>query len=197
VLPLAWWLAAAGLPPPPDLPRQFAMWGARAAFDGSSAPVGEAMLAALEQSPLLRLPPYLLSMEQYTSPIVDRFRALGGTITSGLHLGEILHAMRQSVVCLTGPQFMGPTLTEAIFEDCAPLVWARYRALFPKLCDAAAKHGLLIEHEGQVRAVMERIVSDWQMRAEFVDSCKFAFADNSPERCLAAWCALEAQCGIA
>ena len=197
VLPLAWWDAACGRTTAPMPERKLILWGARDAFAGSAQPAGEACLSALEQSHLLRLSLLLLSTEQYAPHLIDRFKALGGTcFTSGLHLGKVLLMMRLSVLCVTGPAFMGPTLTEAIFEDCAPLVWAAYRPLFPKLCEAASKHGVLVEHDGQVRAIMERIVVDWKMRAEYVDSCKFAFADHSPAKCLEAWRAMEARCGL-
>jgi hypothetical protein len=82
---------------------------------------------------------------------------------------------------------MGPTLTEAIFEDCAPLVWRGYRALFPELVTAAEKHGVLLDGPDQVRDVLRRLLTDSGLRAAYLDSAKFAFADNSPAKCIEKW----------
>jgi hypothetical protein len=195
VLPLAWWDTVCGRQTAPWPERDCIVWAARDGFAGSYAPCGEAMLLAWEQSPILRgLRPLVLSSEQYDQAHLDRFRALGGQLASGLHLGEVLRAMRRAVLCVTQPAYMGPTLTEATFEGAPPLVWRRYGVLFPELAAAAARHDLLLDDPGQVRSVMERIVSDWKMRAEYTDSCRFAFADNSPERSLAAWKEMEARC---
>jgi hypothetical protein len=186
-LPLDWWEQAAGRALSPCPIKDAIVWAARDAFIGSQAPCGEAAFAAMEQSQALRvLKPIVLSIEQHR-PQEPRFHALGAEITSGLHLGEILHIMRRSSICVTSPAFMGPTLTEAIFEDCVPLVWRSYRALFPELVAAAARHGVLLDGPEQVRGVMDRLIVDWALRARFLDSCKFAFADNSPAKCIEKW----------
>lgn len=188
-LPLDWWRASTHKTflrsdsPPKDV----IVWAARDAFIGSQAPCGEQALQALEQSPSLRgMPLVVLSIEQHR-PQEARFLSRGAELTSGLHLGQVLRVMRRGVLCVTTPAFMGPTLTEAIFEDCAPLVWSSYRSLFPELVNAAAKHGVLISDPSQIRGAMERLLADWQLRAAYVDSCKFAFAENSPAKCLEKW----------
>jgi hypothetical protein len=194
-LPLDWWEMASGRMQSARPTKDIIVWAARDAFIGSQGPCGEAALAALEQSTALRgMPLVVLSIEQHR-PQEARFVARGAVLTSGLHLGDVMRVMRRGVLCVTTPAFMGPTLTEAIFEDCAPLVWRSYRALFPELVAAAEKHGVLLDSPGDVRGVMERLLSDWALRAAFVDSCKFAFAEKSPAKCLGKWKFMEGRIG--
>jgi hypothetical protein len=181
-LPLSWWEMRKK---PSAWPvKDSVIWAARDAFIGSQGPCGEAALRTFEET--LRLHLIVLSIEQH-QPQAQRFANLGAELTSGLHLGDILRAMRRSYVCVTTPAFMGPTLTEAIFEDCAPLVWRSYRALFPELVTAAEKHGVLLDGPDQVRDVLRRLLTDSGLRAAYLDSAKFAFADNSPAKCIEKW----------
>lgn len=183
-LPLAWWESAIGKPASPWPEKKLIVWAARDAFVGSQAPCGYAALDAVEK--FRSLHPFVLSCEQHQGQH-GAFAAMGATLTSGSHLGEVLTAMRHGVLCVTTPAFMGPTLTEAIFEDCVPLVWASYRTLFPELVRAAELHGVLCQGPDDVYPVMRRLITEPDLRNATLASYRFAFADHSPQKCIEKW----------
>jgi hypothetical protein len=208
-LPYAWWASVCGINAGTMPVKDHVLWGAREGFGdrngGSYVEFGAAALAAIEElAPPRGLRPFVLSQEQYEDGYgpgvaahrpAARFRALGAVLTSNLPLGSVLLAMRRSLVAITLPAIMGPTLTEAIFEDCAPLVWVQYGALFPDLVEAARKHGVLLTSPTDIRPTLQRLLDDHGMRAAYVDSCKFAFAENSPAKCVDKWRFMEHRVG--